>query len=304
MLAGLSVVVVPSILLYSVLRSAASLDHTSAARPTDRVTEASVPTSGRTESTSNDAAVTGGAPVDHSDAHALFHKYRYCAHNLGIILSARSRVDCSWYEGKPQFEKAYASCLERSLDEQNTIGAARKAMAGCPNDEDTLMREYFKATKAAARMGDLDAQLCYLASDPVDSRGNSLYTDGDVAEYRSTAPLYVSNALKRGDWRVVALLSKRFIDRPTGFVTYLGVGQPEMIYKMDKLLRLGATGGYASFLDDELGTSANPGGSDRGIELTQNELANSDEWAEETYTQYFASAEPLTDPPEVCQPTE
>jgi hypothetical protein len=304
MLAGLSVLLASLILLYFLFRPlAASMDHAPVAHPVDKETVDGVPVPRRTKPTGNVDAITHSS-IGHSDARTLFSKYYYCSRNLGIIISAKSRVDCSWYNGKPQFERAYATCLERSVDEQDAIGAARKAMAGCPNDEDTLMREYFNATKAAARMGDLDAQLCYLASDLVDSHKKSLYTKEDVADYQAIAPVYVADALKRGDWRIVALLSKRFIDRPSGFMLYLGVGQAETIYKMDKLLRLGATGSYASFLDDELSVYASPDGSARGVDLTQDKLASADEWAERTYTQYFASGESLTEPPKVCQSPE
>jgi len=237
-------------------------------------------------------------------AHTAFAKSYRCYYKSKELVLAKGHEDCSFYEGKAQYAKAYAECIERSPDEHNAAASAQSSMAGCPDDDAAVLSQYYNATKTAARAGDADAQLCFLGSYFVDAQGKSRYTDKDMQEYKSEAPEYVSQAFKRGDWRVVQLLATRFHSPPHSFVTLLDdIGQPETIYKMNKLLRLGATGDYAASLDSTMSDYTHPTGPG-GSPLPQQKVAELDNWAQETYTQYFAGQKPLTEAPAICRPAE
>jgi hypothetical protein len=62
-------------------------------------------------------------------------------------------AQCKFYEGKPQYERAYATCLNNLADAPNRISAAEAAMAGCGNDND-VRNNYYNATKSAAKDAD------------------------------------------------------------------------------------------------------------------------------------------------------
>ncbi|MGH8239000.1 MAG: hypothetical protein ACREXP_18540 [Steroidobacteraceae bacterium] len=112
---------------------------------------------------------------------------------------------------------------------------------------------YFAATKQAAKSGNADAQLCYLRGDFFSPEGAQIFTDAEIEEHKQVAPKYVDAALKRGDWRIVHLLSTRHVHQGSGPLNLLeGIGDRDTHYKMTKLLRLGASGSYAKFMQSRL----------------------------------------------------
>src|SRR6185295_17864489 len=112
---------------------------------------------------------------------------------------------------------------------------------------------YFEATKQAAHAGDADAQMCYLQADFGASNGEPVVTDAEVEEYGRLAPDYVDDALRRGDWRIVELMTKSSFHPGIEAIRQIpDIDKPETIYKMTKLLRLGASGSYAKSLDMDL----------------------------------------------------
>ena len=137
---------------------------------------------------------------------------------------------------------------ERAREGASRIAAAEAVTSDC--DEADLGTRDFEATKQAAKRGDVDAQVCYVKGDGVRPDGKQIFTDAEIEQYKKDAPRYVDAALKRGDWRVVELLNKRHFHPGSGPLDLLeGVGDRDTQYKMTRLLRLGASGSYAEFLD-------------------------------------------------------
>jgi hypothetical protein len=227
---------------------------------------------------------------------ASFHRFHRCYYASRALVDAKKSVaECKFFEGKPKFERAYASCLNNLGDAQDRMSAAEAATAECGHDSD-VRNNYYNATKVAAKDGDPDAQLCYLQSDFLDSDGKPNYTDAGVEEYKATAPQYMADALKRGDWRIVYLLTTQHFHPTSGYLNFLdSIGDPVTTYKMDKLLRLGSSGEYAGDLDALMDDLVHR------PEL-QGKVAEADAWALETYTQYFAGVPGITKPPAVCEP--
>jgi hypothetical protein len=225
---------------------------------------------------------------------ASFDKFQGCYYASQTLAASKRAAQCKAFEGKPEFARAYASCLDNSVDTQNRISAAQATIAACGNASEVL-NNYYNATKAAAKNGDPDAQICYVASYFLDLEQKPHYTDADAIEYKAEAPKYVADALKRGDWRIVQLLTAQHFSPTSGYFTLLDhVGEPETIYKMDKLLSLGASGEYAaelSALMDGLAQRLAPG-----------KMAEDDAWAQQTYNEYFAGSPGLTQVPEICEP--
>jgi len=248
----------------------------------------------------NAAAAPVPKVVDRNETvHDVFRKRQRCYDASGDVAVAKSLADCSFYNGKAEYERAYAQCQDTWLDAHNRMVAAEAVLAQC-GDQSDLLKDYFEATTAAAKQGDPDAQLCYLAG-IVDSERHPQYTDAEMEEYKALAPKYVAAAFKRGDWRIVSLLATRRFHPGMGPMTTLeGMGQPETIYKMHKLLRLGASGAYARYLDGVMDGMVHPD-LNPVLALPPNEVAAGSAWAQETYTQYFSGTPELTDTPRVCR---
>ena len=80
------------------------------------------------------------------------------------------------------------------------------------------------------------------------------------------------------------------------------IGKPETIYKMTKLLRLGASGFYAKRLDRDL-----DGIIHRDLvpeaALPADVVKRGDAWAQQTFNESFAGVTGLTEAPTVCMPS-
>jgi hypothetical protein len=226
-----------------------------------------------------------------SDAasHLAFHTTQRCYLLAARIASLKRMADCSPMNGRPGLELPYAACLNRVVDNQDRIRAAQAAMTSC-GDEKTLVRRYFDATKSAAKNGDVEAQLCYVAGVFAEPDGSTHFTDEDLAEYRAAAPAYVDAALERGDWRVVAVLSDHYVDSMPLARLLDGAGEPETIYKSDALLRRGAVGDYAQTLNDAM----------QSLEVSPAGAAAAEDWARLTYTRSFSGSPALSAPPPRC----
>jgi hypothetical protein len=221
--------------------------------------------------------------------HATFRKAQQCANSLSTIGSLKSLSNCTDYDGKPEFAKAYSDCLEDAAAAQANLTVAQNSMVGC-GERKGLVRRYFEAAKSAAEAGDTDAQMCIVYGAFDTQNGDFAYTDAEKIEYNATAPRYIDAALHRGDWRVVALLSTRVVDW-AGPWAFLDQWQdPARAYKAQRLLRLGAEGDYAGDLEN----SYSSGQYSKAITTV------GDAWAQEMYERYFSSQSKLTKEPNPC----
>lgn len=153
-------------------------------------------------------------------------------------------------------------------------------------------KAFYASTVAAARNGDVDAQICYLQSD---FKLDRPYTEAEMGEFREDGTAYIDAAMKRGDWRVVQLLmtSRKNLGSLSGLLPLLTNGDPVEVYRMNRLARLGATGAYAQQLD---ATAMDP---QQPIPLK--EAADANAWAQQTFNAYFASSPLLSERPVACQ---
>jgi hypothetical protein len=217
-----------------------------------------------------------------------------------MVAYLKRAADCTFLEGKPEFERQYAECLDKAVYAQDGLSAAQGSMANC-GDEKHIAENYFDSTKAAAKSGDVDAQLCYVQGGFVEPESG--ITAKDIEEYQATSAQYTADAFKRGDWRIVAMLStgrNRRLgrhSRPDIFIDE--AGDPETIYKMDALLRLGAIGGYANPLDGFMNDLTHPDLEPEAA-LPQSKIAAADAWAQQMYSQYFSGTPQLTKEPIPC----
>jgi hypothetical protein len=158
---------------------------------------------------------------------------------------------------------------------------------GC-DDMQGALRQVYEATNAAAKAGDLDAQMCYLAQHAGDRESGFRLSDEEVAEYQKLGPKYVEAAFKRGDWRIVALLGFHVVDSAGLFIGLEQWKDPLREYKANQLLRLVDVDPQRT--DYRLATAS----------LSAQEMRDADAWAQQTYDKYFISQPKLLKEPQVC----
>jgi hypothetical protein len=232
---------------------------------------------------------------------SAFYPAKSCYLTLVQIKEMQSASNCDRLAAKVGLESAYAECLKNWDDSHPLLDSAQRSFAklNC-GDEHNLFSKYYASTKEAAKSGNIDAQLCYLQSNFLDLESKPHYSPADKAEYQVASPKYIQDAFSRGDWRIVRLLSTDHHGGLTGLALYIpNIGDPDTVYKMTRLLRLGASGEYAEQLDSRLDDLAHPDGKENP-ELPQAKIAELDDWAQKTYSQYFAGAPSLTKPPYPC----
>jgi hypothetical protein len=210
-----------------------------------------------------------------------------------------NQTDCKGIEGKSGLEKQYGECLNNVATAQQRISTIKASMTECGADT-KIGTNYYNATKAAAKSGDVDAQLCYIQSAFSDSEGNMQYTNDDIAQFKSDAPRYIADAIARGDWRVVYFLSLERLSPAFGLAHYIdGAGSLETAYRMNSLLLLGADDDYGRTVKASL-VDMPQAGAPAGQELTPEKIASAEEWAKNTYVQYFGGTPRLTRSLIVC----
>jgi hypothetical protein len=129
-----------------------------------------------------------------ADSRVGFIKWEACYRASRLLAVSKQNADCKFYEGKPEPARGYEECLSHWVERHDRMEAAQAALSGCGNDDVAILDHYYSATKAAAKAGDPDAQLCYLQSDFEDSAGAPRSTGADIEEYKSLAPGFTANA--------------------------------------------------------------------------------------------------------------
>jgi hypothetical protein len=169
---------------------------------------------------------------------------------------------------------------------------------GCDDMKGALRQEY-EATTAAAKSGDVDAQMCYLMQGYGDLESGFRLTDAEILEYQSLGAQYVDAAFKRGDWRVVELLGYLVVDWAGLFINLEQWKDPAREYKAHQLLLLGAGDVDPQDTDLWLWQLRMPE-SKENWRLSPQEIQDSDAWAQEIYDKYFVSQPRLLKEPRVC----
>jgi hypothetical protein len=169
---------------------------------------------------------------------------------------------------------------------------------GCDDMKGALRQEY-ETTTAAAKAGDIDAQMCYLMQGRGDRESGFRLTDAEIVEYQSLGAQYVDEAFKRGDWRVVELLGYHVVDWAGLFINLEQWKDPAREYKAHQLLLLGAGDVDPQDTDYWLAALRMPESKDNSG-LSAQEIQDGDTWAQETYDKYFISQPKLLKEPKVC----
>lgn len=220
-----------------------------------------------------------------SEIDRTYEQMRKCDANAIVRLSLEEQVViCESLSDSPDDTAAYASCKTQISGYEQKLQAAAGVLQSCPSqDLDSIKRDYYSATKAAATAGNADAQICYFVGD----FGIEL-SDAEIQQYEMDAIRYAKEALWRGDWRMVGLLAGRQ-DAMTGLMTRLPIGTPQETYRMNRLLRLGAVGNYAMALDLSATEAAS--------QLTTRQVARADSWALEEFNKFFLNSPHLENYP-------
>lgn len=197
------------------------------------------------------------------------------------------------FRSNPEHAEFFAGCDARTKAFAEQIAPLSAMLKTCGQKSQLEAEtEFYEATKAAASLGDADAQLCYTQA--------TFFTSHDLTEteksvYKQNAASFIDAGIKRGDWRFVEILrlATPEVIAQSGLLGQVAAANRGNIYRYNRLLRLGAaTTEYQDFLD---ALSDDP-----GAPLPIDAKRRGDDWAEKTYNANFRMSPRLSASPKTC----
>lgn len=213
---------------------------------------------------------------------AAFHRSLQCHVASNRIKSLQSQIAACDSLGNTMDDVCRRNIKQAEAD----IRDETARLAGCSTVPAIIEKAYFDSVSRAAELGNSDAQVCYVQGD--------FFSEIDrqqMEQYKDNALNYIQLGLERGDWRIVSLLATRNVDY-IGRLGELALDNPYDIFRMNRLLRHGATGDYGHLLDLDA--------QDLAVRLSKAKLDSAIAWAEQEYKQYFLDSPALSLAPTVC----
>lgn len=132
----------------------------------------------------------------------------------------------------------------------------------------------------AARLGDMQAADCYIAMD-ISLMPDLLDHPEWLTQYKQNALDLANAAIQRGDWAIVELLEQAYTGAllPDELIVQLVNVNPTQRYRYLKLEQLGSRGDVAARVNEKLAFVSK--------QLTPNQIANADGWAQDVYARYY-----------------
>ncbi len=192
----------------------------------------------------------------------------------------------------PRDIKFKENCSSYTAGFDEKVRVAETTLLQCSPVPAEIEEDFYKASIEAANQGDPTAQLCYLKSDFDLKRP---FERNEIEYYHAVDADYVNGAINRGDWRMIALMARRYRD-PAHQATMrseLTGDDPYTLYQMDRLLSLGADGEYKMFVESRA--------KDAMSDLTPEQTQTADDWAAMIYEKHFVSSPRLTEEPVICE---
>lgn len=189
----------------------------------------------------------------------------------------------------------FESCRVRAIDFGRAIPLTETELSSCKTiDIAETAEKFYEDTMRAAAAGDADAQICYIGSRYGLDRP---WTKEEVRHYADNAGSYVDQAFARGDWRVVEMFqtTRNMIERYT-LLHHVAPYDPVHSYRMNRLLRLGATDGKYAHLLDAVAKHGHES-------LSYQARVDAELWASRMYALHFSRAKGLSGPPKTCMPS-
>jgi hypothetical protein len=234
---------------------------------------------------------------DATAASRLYHDLHRCrmARTFQQIIDARLDRELPSEAGTTRLSATEIKRRQTALDSmQEQLDFVRDNEALCAGLGDERINSIVPASLRAAQLGDLRALDCYVGSDM--ALPGLLDHPEWLTQFKENLPNLMDAAIERGDWVVVELAhhayAGAFPDTPRGQL--LGA-DPVMDYRYLRLERLGAGGTFITKLDRMLNEASR--------QLTPQQVADGDSWAQDQYARYFAgsSSNEVSNGANICQ---
>jgi hypothetical protein len=225
------------------------------------------------------------ARADAGDAAAasrLFHDIFRCVMAREQLLSAPTTAALLLEGDTSKLSAEQLTAREKHLANlEETLGKARRNTQLCEGLDETQSL-LTPVMLQAARLGDVAASNCYVAGNMLaDPR---LFDHPEwLTEYKANALAMAQAGVAQGDWGMVAQLQHAYARDGYAMLALGRITGPDPVqnYRYLKLRRLGANSQNAPYYDKNLAFVAH--------DLSADEVAAGDAWAQDTYLRYFSA---------------
>jgi hypothetical protein len=223
-------------------------------------------------------ADTGDAPA----ASRLFHDIFRCVMAREQLLSTPTTAALLLEGDTSKLSAEQLTAREKHLAElEQTLSKARRNSQLCEGLDETQSL-LTPVMLQAARLGDVAASNCYVAGNMLaDPR---LFDHPEwLTEYKANALAMAQAGVAQGDWGMVAQLQHAYARDGYAMLALGRITGPDPVqnYRYLKLRRLGANSQNAPYYDKNLAFVAH--------DLSADEVAAGDAWAQDTYLRYFSA---------------
>src|SRR5262245_5639706 len=199
------------------------------------------------------------------------------------LKAARNR-DAPNCDDIPAEQRAW--CLDTLAEQQRELDVRIARAAGCPGSLISASA-YYVGLRDAALAGDLNSQECFINGYFYDRHAGDAITEAQAEEYVPLARQFIQSAFERGNWGIANRLADTWEDDPGLLIRAYpyGAADLETFYKMNYLLTLGARDKVNS--EEAQGVVS---ATRRNGELSAERMKAAEDWARDTYAQYFAGS--------------
>jgi hypothetical protein len=180
---------------------------------------------------------------------------------------------------------------ERAMETmQHQIDFVQRNAPFCDDADPEMIDQLAPASLKAAQLGDSKALDCYISGMLLHMPGVLDHPEW-LNDFKQNALPLADQAFKNGDWRAVMLYENAYSGSfVAGLFGQLTGTDPVRAYQYLKLQQLGTNSEFIKGITDSVNDAAN--------DLTPEQIAQSDAWAQDMYSRYFSgSSSDLTTEP-------
>ncbi|HEX4480067.1 MAG TPA: hypothetical protein VH082_04615 [Rudaea sp.] len=173
---------------------------------------------------------------------------------------------------------------------QHQIDFVQRNAPFCDDADPEMIDQLAPASLKAAQLGDSKALDCYISGMLLHMPGVLDHPEW-LNDFKQNALPLADQAFKNGDWRAVMLYENAYSGSfVAGLFGQLTGTDPVRAYQYLKLQQLGTNSEFIKGITDSVNDAAN--------DLTPEQIAQSDAWAQDMYSRYFSgSSSDLTTEP-------
>ncbi len=218
---------------------------------------------------------------DAAAASELYHDLRRCRFE-----QLTAQMLPNWVRGELKGDISNATEEQLAMHEkalegmQHEIDFVQRNAPFCDDSDPDMINQLAPASLKAAQLGDEKALTCYVSGMLLHMPG-VLDNPTWLTDFKQNALPLAEQGFQNGDWHIVSLYANAYSGSfVSGLFGQLTGSDPVRAYQYFKLEQLGARAEFLKGMTDQA--------NDAAVDLTAEQIAQADGWAQDMYSRYFS----------------